>query len=76
LAYSISLPTNTKNCLRYFQKYAILTSLPVTYGSPFFCQFMHNAILGKARLSQGKILIFCLKIIKKAAGGHNISLPV
>jgi len=37
---------------------------------PIFCQFMHNAFLGKVRLSQGKV-IFCLKVIlKKPAGGH------
>jgi len=39
-------------------------SLPVSEGTPFFFQFMHNAFLGKVRLYQGKI-IFRLKFTKK-----------
>jgi len=34
----IHLPTNTKKCLRYF-KNVIVTSLPVTEGTPSFVKF-------------------------------------
>jgi len=49
--------------LRVLSKYAFVTSLPVTEGTPF-CQYMHNKFLGKVRLNQGK-LIFRLKVILK-----------
>jgi len=47
--------------LRVLSKNAIVTSLPVTKGTPF-CQFMRNAFLGKIRLNQGRI-IFRFKVI-------------
>jgi len=45
--------------LRILSKTAIVTSLTVTEGTPFF---MRNAFLGKVRLNQGKV-IFRLKVI-------------
>jgi len=43
LAYSILFPNNTKKVLEYF-KNAVVTSLPVIVGIPFF-QFMRNAFV-------------------------------
>jgi len=47
--------------LGVLSKNAIVTLLPVTQDTPFLCQFMRNAFLGKVRLHQSKI-IFRLKV--------------
>jgi len=56
------LHTNAEKMLRVLSKIAIVTSLPVTEDTPFFCNFMCNAFLGKVSLNQGKV-IFRLKVI-------------
>jgi len=55
------LPTNAKNAYGTFKK-IIVTSFPVTEGTPFFVNLRGMYFLGKVRLNQGKT-IFRFKVI-------------